>query len=419
MKNSIKVIIVSILLVCSTNVFAEGVDIITLTTTAEGKTKDEAVMNALRSAIEQAFGAFISSKTQIVNDQLIRDEIVSVASGNIQKYDVLSTTAMPNGHTVVSVKADVSVAKLTKFSESKGITVEFKGGLFAANIKLLDLYAKNELEAVKNLHTIVSEILSNQILYNYKITVSEPKAYGNQWEIEHTIKIIPNTNLNNLRDIINNTLRSLALSEAERNDYRAKNKDFFKVNLDADGHREERNTSAVYFLRNGSSVRVLNSMLRAIDFIKYRCQVKNGVYTKTLYSRVMKDKKGESEWRVGLLTGYIPTYSYTEFQECECGLFTEQFDIRSRSFDKRIFCNDYECNDNCKYGTYNESRYGNGVGNMCPLKPMYWDENSYYSSSLADFRFSFALGATVSYTDILPLSVLEKIQEFTVEPYNH
>jgi hypothetical protein len=44
----------------------------------------------LRSAIEQAFGAFISSKTEILNDNLVKDEIVSVSNGNIQKFEVLS-----------------------------------------------------------------------------------------------------------------------------------------------------------------------------------------------------------------------------------------------------------------------------------------------------------------------------------------
>jgi hypothetical protein len=172
MKNSIKVFLASILLLCSTSMFAEDVDIITLTTTAEGKTQDEAVTNALRSAIEQAFGTFISSKTDIVNDELIRDEIVSISNGNVQKYDVFSSTTLPNGNTVVSVKADVSITKLTTFAQSKGVEVEFEGGLFAANIKLQELYAKNEMEVLDNLVIPFSELVKKA--YDYKIIAKDP-----------------------------------------------------------------------------------------------------------------------------------------------------------------------------------------------------------------------------------------------------
>jgi hypothetical protein len=56
---------------------------VTLVVSGQGKTQDEAKQNALRSAIEQAFGAFISSKTEILNDNLVKDEIVSLTNGNI------------------------------------------------------------------------------------------------------------------------------------------------------------------------------------------------------------------------------------------------------------------------------------------------------------------------------------------------
>ena len=57
-----------------------------LTVSGSGKTQEEAKQNALRNAIEQAFGTFISSNTQILNDNLVKDEIVSVSNGNIQEY---------------------------------------------------------------------------------------------------------------------------------------------------------------------------------------------------------------------------------------------------------------------------------------------------------------------------------------------
>ena len=67
---------------------------VTLTVSGTGKTLEESKTNALRSAIEQAFGAFISAKTEILNDNLVKDEIVSVSNGNIQSFEILNESQL-------------------------------------------------------------------------------------------------------------------------------------------------------------------------------------------------------------------------------------------------------------------------------------------------------------------------------------
>ena len=97
---------------------------VTLTVSGTGKTLEEAKTNALRSAIEQAFGAFISSKTEILNDNLVKDEVVSVSNGNIQKYDIVSQVEIPNSGYAMTLNATVSISKLTSFAQSKGVSIE-------------------------------------------------------------------------------------------------------------------------------------------------------------------------------------------------------------------------------------------------------------------------------------------------------
>jgi hypothetical protein len=60
---------------------------VTITASGSGKTQEESRQSALRSATEQAFGAFISSKTEVFNDQVVADQMASVSSGNIKSYD--------------------------------------------------------------------------------------------------------------------------------------------------------------------------------------------------------------------------------------------------------------------------------------------------------------------------------------------
>lgn len=81
-----------------------------LTVFGFGETKDEATKIALRSAIEQAFGVFVSSNTQLLNDSLISDEIATISSGNIKHYEYISEQKYENGYSV-SLKATEAVSK--------------------------------------------------------------------------------------------------------------------------------------------------------------------------------------------------------------------------------------------------------------------------------------------------------------------
>ena len=95
-----------------TTIFAQ--DVVSIVTSGDGPTKDQATTAALRNAIEQAYGAFISSNTKFLNDELIQDEITSVAQGNIQEYSIISSIETKNGYNVTT-KSTVSLGKLTSF----------------------------------------------------------------------------------------------------------------------------------------------------------------------------------------------------------------------------------------------------------------------------------------------------------------
>ena len=61
---------------------ASAQETVKLTVSGQGTTKEEATANALRSAIEQSFGVFVYENTQIFNDDVVKDEIATISSGN-------------------------------------------------------------------------------------------------------------------------------------------------------------------------------------------------------------------------------------------------------------------------------------------------------------------------------------------------
>ena len=184
MKN----LILILALIINFSAFSQDDKTVTLVVSGQGKTQDEAKQNALRSAIEQAFGTFISSKTEILNDNLVKDEIVSINNGNIQKFDIISEVQIPDGGYATTLKATVSVTKLTSFVENKGVIVEFKGGLFAENIKLQNLYEKNELKTVDNILNVFTSLLNQA--FEIKLKSNNPIFISKDYyEIKHEVFI--------------------------------------------------------------------------------------------------------------------------------------------------------------------------------------------------------------------------------------
>ena len=56
----------------------------------EGRTAEEAKLNGFRIAVEQAVGSVIASETEVQNNRIARDEIISYASGYVTKFEIVS-----------------------------------------------------------------------------------------------------------------------------------------------------------------------------------------------------------------------------------------------------------------------------------------------------------------------------------------
>jgi hypothetical protein len=187
---------------------------VTLTVSGTGKTIEEAKTNALRSAIEQAFGAFISSKTEILNDNLIKDEIVSVTNGNIQKFDIISQVEIQNNGYALTLNATVSIDKLTSYAQSKGVSVEIKGGLFAANIIQQELNEKAELISLQNILNTSNELLKKSFDYSIE-TKGNPTLNNGNYDIPLKVTVKLNKNFYQFRKYFINSISGLTMSDSE------------------------------------------------------------------------------------------------------------------------------------------------------------------------------------------------------------
>ena len=258
--------------------FAQDDKSVTLVVNGEGKTTDDAKQSALRNAIEQAFGTFISSKTDILNDELIKDEIVSVSNGNIQKFEVLSEGKLPDGGYYNTLKATVSVSKLTSFCESRGISVEFKGSLFSFNIKQQKINEENELKAIQDLSFIIKKIMDKS--FDYKISASQPKSLGksdgvknDSWSIPIEIDVCANKNLFQIPEILKKSLNGLSLSKKEIDDYASLEKPFYTIILATNSDKD----GSAYYLRDINSIEALYQIIGTFRITLLNSRISNGL----------------------------------------------------------------------------------------------------------------------------------------------
>ncbi len=192
------------------NLSAQGVDDVTLVVSGDGPTKEQATHVALRSAVEQAYGVFVSANTEILNDELVKDEIATVTSGNVKSFKELNSNILPNGNHMVVLQAVVSTKQLAAYAQSKGASCEFAGATFKANLMLIELNRLNTEKAFENMLTQLKAFAP--YLYDRKLSIGTPDVYGN---IKFYIDYYMNDAVWACRDIVMSTCSALNISAEE------------------------------------------------------------------------------------------------------------------------------------------------------------------------------------------------------------
>lgn len=216
-----KVLFIALFILNIFQVSAQNTDEITLVVSADGATKEEATKVALRSAIEQAYGTFVSANTTILNDEMVKDEIVTISNGNIKNYSEIASVLLPNGNQSVTLRATVCISKLVSYAQSKGASIEFAGATFAMNIKMMELNKQNEMKALENLYLQIKQYVP--IMYDRTINAGTPKVINDEYQVPLRWSFQANKNWTSFEYILLTTLNSLSLSQEEINNYKSMN----------------------------------------------------------------------------------------------------------------------------------------------------------------------------------------------------
>lgn len=303
MKNLSTLLLLFVLIGNPIKINAQENKVATIIVSGSGNTLDNSIDNALRNALEQAFGTFISSDTEILNDELVKDKIVSISNGNIENYEVLSQVELSDQTWNSTVKARVSVGKLITFCKNEGINAEFNGSMFSLNIKQQILNEKNEAEVIQNMNKVLYQI--GEHLFDYSINVQDPIAMNDdnsKWGVNLDISVTLNQNINNYTSYLLETLNGISLTESEVKKYLKLNKHVYSILIN-----DKNNQPVIVYLRKTESaesiVRVISSLSEQVQNI----EIDNGAYQFNLRGKHFK--YGDNNFRPLLNSTHI-SYKY-------------------------------------------------------------------------------------------------------------
>jgi len=191
---------------------AQGVEEVTLVVSGDGATKEEATHVALRSAIEQAFGCFVSANTEILNDSVVKDEIVTISNGSISSYEEINVTELDSALLSITLRATVSVNKLISYAKSKGSSCELSGALLTQEKRMLEMNIANTKKALNHLFTLVNEFVEKNDLYTYTLDIQNVQIDG---LAIGKITCKRNENGDNLIKMMDNYLSSISIDEKQ------------------------------------------------------------------------------------------------------------------------------------------------------------------------------------------------------------
>lgn len=266
---TIRILTAIVVLIFASGIVSAQENIATLVVSADGATKDEAIKIALRSAVEQTYGTFVSANTSIFNDELTADEIATISSGNVENYTEITCEQIPSGRFFITLKVTVSISNLTHYAQSKGAETEFAGAIFAQNLLMKELNKNNEEKVVSDLLAQMKALLKSG--FDYSILTGEPTIKGRNVLVPVTINAEPNSNCYKAIDLFLKTITEISLTKQEVDEYKSLDIDIFPIAICKPSRKEDSFVITITESHTFRSKKTLNLIKDFFSFVYFQC----------------------------------------------------------------------------------------------------------------------------------------------------
>jgi hypothetical protein len=178
-----------------------------------GANPDEALKAALQNAVEQAAGAYVSSMTEIENDEIVKEEVLSLSHGFIKEHRKLSESNFGDEYKVV-VAAIIVEKQMIKSLEASGVKVQYQTSGLVSDLKAWDNMKEDEYKMAQALFD-VHQMKNYGIIWNYNLHMEEPTRSGTSYAAKGTVTATTNSNYTTEFMNLKRILSELALETEE------------------------------------------------------------------------------------------------------------------------------------------------------------------------------------------------------------
>ena len=157
-----------------------------------GFSPDDALQKALQNAVEQAAGAYVSSVTEIIDDEIVRDELLSLSHGFIKEHRKLSESKFDDEYKVV-VAAVIVEKQMIKSLEASGVKVTYRTSGMVSDLMAWDKMKEDEYQMAKALFD-VHEMKNYGIIWDYRLYMGDARRAGTNYSVKGNLVVTTNPN---------------------------------------------------------------------------------------------------------------------------------------------------------------------------------------------------------------------------------
>ena len=157
----------------------------------EGNTIDQARQQGFRLAVEHAVGTVVASETEVRNDRQARDEIITYASGYVDRFEVVEQQQVGN-RVLVNMKVWVRPSKIANRLLNKSATAgTVEGGRISTQIQTLQHERTSGDRLLKSVladypkRAFVIEMDKTQVMFDANRTGQLEVAFWLSWSKEY------------------------------------------------------------------------------------------------------------------------------------------------------------------------------------------------------------------------------------------
>ena len=257
-------------------------DIIEVSSTGHGNSKEQAINSALKTALNQFFGLYVSSDTKISGESLVFDNVTSLNKGVIVSYDIISENNFDNSFFII-LKARISMkASVDYFGQNKRY-FSFNADAFYSNLQIQEFNKKNEAKTIQ----VASDYLKfiSDRSFNYSIEL--PKMFNKNIEITkniyYNINISANQNFKKYIELLDDLLSGISCSKSETEALFKQNEKVYPVAF------RTANKKGFFFLRSQESIKCILDLHYYLGISIMNFEINNG-YRKFKIFDIFNDK---------------------------------------------------------------------------------------------------------------------------------